>query len=451
MFSSASLLVTEQCNLRCTYCFEEHKNKFMTIETAEKTLDFLFEGAKHLKNPVGITFFGGEPLLNPDVVCYIIREGYNKSKELGIGISFSFITNCTLLPKEVADTIKEYLPLAEFDIQLSIDGTPDIQDEYRIKADGTGSWDMVERTLPLWKEVVKGYEHILHVHGCLNKRTLPYYFESYKFFKYDLNLPRIWFLPICEEEWTEKDVVIYKEQCELIYEDIIRDVNFSADFKAIDDVAPFGKALQPACGSLAKKPCSAGEMYCSITADGDVYPCHQFYFSTHGEQTLLGDVWNGVDLSKSRIFREYDGSDLNCDKSCDHGDCYRCIAVNWEMNQSIIAQKQGYYCALMKVDQHYQNILREKVKNMALLEQGGYGDCTKHTRDTSNGCDIVQDASDKKPHSEALAEPEEKSCGGSCGTSCTCGPKVTKDELSELKDIAIKMLLKIDLLEQKIK
>lgn len=426
MFNTASVLVTEDCNLRCTYCFENHKKNRMTVEVAEKMLLWLFDNeSKNNNQEVGVTLFGGEPCLNEEVCVFIIERGYQLSQKYNIGFNVSMITNCTFLPTPIADTFTKYLPKMPLSVQLSVDGTPDVHDQYRVLSDGlTGSWSMVEKTIPKWKEVFKDHPDSLNIHGCLNKKTIHTLYESYKFFKYVLEIPRIWFLPVCEEDWEEMDVAVYKEQNRLIYEDIMKDVRENGNHKSIMDVAPFDKSMGGMCSDTKSKPCAAGSTYCCVTANGDVYPCHQFYYTELGQQMKLGSVFEGIDYSRTRIFNDYDGGDLDCDKDCDHGGCYRCIAVNWDINNSIFTQKQGFYCDMMKVDQYYQNLIRKEINKMGVTGVKTSDKCQVHTSDVSGGCDVVvRQGEDNTKSSCQVHEPVVEKKGGCADGACSCGDK----------------------------
>ena len=105
---SASLIMTENCNLNCTYCFEKDKSiSMMTKEVAKKSVDFLIENAIFEKRDrIDFMFFGGEPLLNIDVIDYIYEYSIVETKKHKLGISGNIITNGTVFNKKIKNNGK---------------------------------------------------------------------------------------------------------------------------------------------------------------------------------------------------------------------------------------------------------------------------------------------------------------------------------------------------------
>lgn len=395
--TSCSLLVTEQCNLRCKYCFETHNNNFMTEEVAKIAVEFLFENSikNGMNEDVNVCFFGGEPTLNPKAIMATIERGLELSEELQIGFGCSMITNCVTLPDELAEYLKIIRRKIHLDVQLSIDGIKKVQDRYRVTPNGKGSYDIVIKTVEKWKEVFTNddgqLDRSLHIHGCLNRDSLPYMYESFKHFTDDLGIHATWFLPIAEEEWVEDDVQIYREQTKLIVDDILTKVKENQDKMEIYYHAPFNKFEQ--C-THSNKLCGAGINYCSITSKGLVYPCHQYYFNDPHKETCIGDIFDKeINEHIRRFFAEYEPSDLTCKKDCENVTCYRCIASNFTNNKSSIAQTRKFYCQFMSIDRENHSRIEEELYNMGLIsaKMTEHGRCAHHTVDISNGCDIVKD------------------------------------------------------------
>lgn len=155
LFTSCSLIVTEQCNLRCTYCFERHKDNYMDQSVAKNSIDYLFNNAILTGNSVSITFFGGEPTMNPDIIIYSIEYGRYLSQQFNIPVSFGIITNCVFLPENLEEYLLKNIKDINFSIQLSIDGMQEVQDEYRITRNGKPSYHLVEKTIEKWKNIAR--------------------------------------------------------------------------------------------------------------------------------------------------------------------------------------------------------------------------------------------------------------------------------------------------------
>jgi radical SAM protein with 4Fe4S-binding SPASM domain len=408
--TAASFLVTENCNLACRYCFEKHNPDKMTPDVAKQALNFLFDNAKRGgMNEVSITLFGGEPTLVPDIIEVLFKHGLELKAKTGIKFSANMITNATIMNDRLFNLFSKYRKLVNFNVQLSIDGIKEVQDEYRVTKNGKGSFDLIEKNIPTYKKLFEDYPTGLSVHGCLNKKSLPYLYENYLFFKNTWGIDRIWFLPVCEENWDDNDVRIYKEQLQKIYDYIMTIVKKDKKLTEVYHYAPLDRCLK---NGKSGKPCGAGVSYCTVTAKGELYPCHQIYYNDPERQTIMGNVWSGVDDDKRRIFMEYDRTDMSCPESCEHGYCYRCIAVNWVLYKSILTQHRGMYCEMMKVDNQLQRLMRKELEQMSLLnnkkstgknfkpgnnpnnpdclcDSRGNMQCNSHTKDVTNGCDVV--------------------------------------------------------------
>lgn len=132
---SITLMLTNRCNLCCTYCFEGEKvNKDMTKETVEKVIDYLVEKLLSEKiKSANISFFGGEPLLKFDLIKYAIA--YIESKDMVEKFTFGITTNGTIANEEIYQFLEKY----DFNVILSLDGPKEIHDMHRVYSNGKGS------------------------------------------------------------------------------------------------------------------------------------------------------------------------------------------------------------------------------------------------------------------------------------------------------------------------
>lgn len=384
-YNVASFLVTEECNLACTYCFEkygeDHVGGVMTEEVAEQGLQFL---ANANDNSFTAMLFGGEPTLNPKICEYIIKRGYDIAQERGKEFIVQLVTNATLFPESLANVVFDYRDKCSIQVQISIDGVKPAQDAGRIDKKQNSTFETVRNVAKKWKELLPDNSDSLVVHGCLSPDTIGHMLDSYQFFKEELNIHRMWFFPICEAEWKEEHVESYREATQVMTDDIIAQVKEQQSLDPISLIEPFSHALGEPSGKI-NKPCGAGDSFCTITAKGDIYPCHQFYFAAAGRSLKLGDVEDGVDPWKAKFYQKYDGNDLNCDSDCNVNNCYRCIAVNWQVNSNMLSQPKDFYCEFMRIDNIMQEQIRTEAENMGLMDQG----CSAHSADTANGCDVV--------------------------------------------------------------
>ena len=132
------LNIAHDCNLRCAYCFASTGDfgkgrKLMSYETGKKALDFLIEQSKGRVN-LEVDFFGGEPLMNFDVVKKLVEYGRSREKEAKKNFRFTITTNGLLLDDDKIDFINKEMN----NVVLSIDGRKEVNDKLRVRVDGTG-------------------------------------------------------------------------------------------------------------------------------------------------------------------------------------------------------------------------------------------------------------------------------------------------------------------------
>lgn len=360
-FTSASFLVTEKCNMSCKYCFERdfHKNhpcEDMSYLTATKGVNWLYQNAlnEEKKKSVGILLFGGEPLMRPDVCAKIFDQALIRKKETGIDFNVNLITNGTLFNKDIEYFLLKYSSLnPHFSCQISLDGVQEAHDMYRVYPNGKGSFEKIVSSLKNFQYIFKDK---LTLHGCVNKKTLPFLYESYEYFYKELGSRRIWFMPVHTEDWNEEDVSIYDEQLSQIYEHIIK-------HKAYDVFAPINRCLSHNRTSQPNRTCGVGNTFVSFTASGDIYPCHNIYFNDPKKTQYLGSLYNNMfDLEKMKPYAEYSTKTMGC-SDCENTECYRCIADNHVVNGDINKQVgKPFRCKMSSIEFKYQKFLREHVE-----------------------------------------------------------------------------------------
>lgn len=414
--TSASFLVTEDCNLRCTYCFEKHKPNKMSKQVARDGLDFLCNNAKQNNEKYfSAMIFGGEPLLAPDIVEEIFSYGLKLAQANNMVFTTSMVTNATILTPKIKQMINKYKQPANLSLQLSIDGIKKIHDTYRVTKNGKGSFDIIEKNISEWKALFADDINRLSVHGCCNKDTLPYLFENYKFFREEWQIPRIWFMPIHSEEWDIKDIDVYEEQLTMIADYILERCKHDNNYQEVINYAPIDRCLNP--DVFPDAPCGAGKNFITIAANGDLYPCHQIYFNDPEEQTKIGDLATGIDEAKRAIFLYYDNNDLSCaklDPECDAYHCYRCIGENWQQNGSILSVVDcgGVRCKMSKIERKIQLNVRKELSDMGLLTQNSYQkgnnpDNPACLCDSRSGGVYLSDENKEKQHCNCGGEGEE--------------------------------------------
>ena len=139
---NAQYMLTRQCQLRCTYCYEDHRDTVTTLDVAKSVINFLMEGANHAGKAPRLSLFGGEPLLYyEELMKPIITEMQDRT---GGKCGLSFVTNGLLLDEEKL----RYFKANNVGFMLSIDGCREAQDANRVHVDGHGSFDELEQRIP---------------------------------------------------------------------------------------------------------------------------------------------------------------------------------------------------------------------------------------------------------------------------------------------------------------
>jgi uncharacterized protein len=375
---SASFLLTENCNLNCAYCFElpGRTKKRMSWDVAKAGIDMLRKSG----NGYSMMMFGGEPFLEFDLMKKMIDYALSKPESF----STQIITNATIINQEIVDWLKENKERANISVQLSIDGPKYIHDKYRVYHNGKGSFDNIIKNIHMWKDALDIHTGQLNVHGVLGKETIDKAYEIYKFYREDLGIPYTWLMPAHSENWTSEDTAKYREALFKIAKEAIDEYNKTKDKNVLRYNRPVDKACAADPGH--GKPCGAGDSFFTITADGGLWPCHEFYFNDPSQHMKIGTVFTEINKAKTRVFREYGHDDL-CSRDCKNFNCSRCIADNWRMNGSPFTQIKGEHCKQSTAEQEMINYVREEVDTMSLFNQQQDEGC-QNCGDQQSGLDL---------------------------------------------------------------
>ena len=193
------LHISHDCNLRCKYCFASTGDfgtgrKLMPLETAKAAIDFLLEKSVGREN-LELDFFGGEPLMNFDVVKQTVAYARSKEKEYGKNFRFTITTNGMLLDDDAIDFINKEM----YNVVLSIDGRKEVNDRMRVRADGNGSYDRIVKNFK--KLVEKRGDKEWYVRGTYTKYNLD--FSEDVFHLYDQGFDQISVEPVVEDPKVE--------------------------------------------------------------------------------------------------------------------------------------------------------------------------------------------------------------------------------------------------------
>lgn len=268
------LHIAHDCNLRCSYCFASTGDfgkgrKLLPFETGKKAIDFLIENSKGRRN-LEVDFFGGEPLMNFEVVKQIVEYARSKEKEFNKNFRFTITTNGILLTDDKIDYINKEMS----NVVLSIDGRKEVNDRLRKRVDGTGSFDTI---VPKYKNLVdKRGQDQYYVRGTFTKYNLDFTEDVLELNR--LGFEQISVEPVVsdtENEFaiTEKDLPeVYKE-----YEKLAKTLlALKKEGKGFNFFHFMLDLDQGPCAIKRLRGCGCGNEYVAVTPDGDIYPCHQF-------------------------------------------------------------------------------------------------------------------------------------------------------------------------------
>lgn len=283
------LHVAHDCNLRCKYCFASQGDfkgdrSLMDYETGKKALDFLLKNSGNRKN-LEVDFFGGEPLMNFDLVKKLVKYGREEEKKYNKHFRFTITTNGMLLNEEIEDFINENMD----NVVLSIDGRKSINDEMRPTINDKGSYDII---VPKFQELIsKRGDKDYFIRGTFTNENLDFSKDLKDF--YDNGFKKTSIEPVVtdekepyaiREEHLDKILNEYEKMSKDYIELRKKDKDFSF-FHFIIDLS------QGPCIVKRTVGCGAGSEYVAVTPQGEIYPCHQFV----GEKEfLLGDVDRGI-------------------------------------------------------------------------------------------------------------------------------------------------------------
>ncbi len=294
------LHVAHDCNLRCRYCFAETGSYegprgLMSAEVGRSAIDYLIKASGHRKN-LEVDFFGGEPLLNFEVVKEIVRYARSLEKQHGKNFRFTITTNGLLLD----EAKKEFINAEMGNIVLSIDGRKSVNDAMRCRIDGTGSYDAIVGRFLDMAESRKQDNY--YVRGTFTRYNLD--FAADVLHLADLGFKQISVEPVVaapEADYMlrESDLPALFEQYELLAAEYVRRKKEGRGFNFFHFMVDLTGGP---CILKRLSGCGAGHEYVAVSPNGDIYPCHQFV----GDETRkMGNVQTpGLDEAISQTFRE---------------------------------------------------------------------------------------------------------------------------------------------------
>ena len=307
------LHVAHTCNLNCSYCFASqgkyHGDRaVMSFEVGKRALDFLMENSGSRRN-LEVDFFGGEPLMNFQLVKDLVAYARSVEKERGKNFRFTLTTNGVL----VDDDVIEWANRECSNVVLSLDGRKEVHDRFRVDYAGKGSWENIVPKFQKFVEARGGKEY--YMRGTFTHAN-PDFLKDIQTML-DLGFNELSMEPVvCAEgdpsALTAEDMAIVMEQYEKLAELMLERDKAGKPFTFYHYMIDLSGGP---CIYKRISGCGSGTEYMAVTPWGDLYPCHQFV----GEERFkLGDIWNGV--SNTEVQGEFAACNVYAHPEC--RDCW---------------------------------------------------------------------------------------------------------------------------------
>ena len=339
------LHIAHTCNLNCSYCFASQgkyhgERALMSFEVGKRALDFLVENSGTRKN-LEVDFFGGEPLMNFDVVKQLVRYARSIEKGKNKNFRFTLTTNGVL----VDDDVIEFANREMSNVVLSLDGRKEVHDRYRVDYAGNGSWDRIVPKFQRFVEARGGKNY--YMRGTFTHAN-PDFLEDIKTML-DLGFTELSMEPVVAAEddpaaLTEEDKPTVLEQYEKLAELMLERDRQGKPFTFYHYMIDLKGGP---CIYKRISGCGSGTEYMAVTPWGDLYPCHQF---VGDEKFKLGDIWSGV--TNTEIQNEFASCNVYAREEC--RDCWArlycsggCAANAYHATGSVKGV-YGYGCDLFR-------------------------------------------------------------------------------------------------------
>ena len=369
--TSLYLMVSSQCNLRCLYCFDRGKRdsgetKSMSKEVGERAVDFLLRESRD-ESRVKIVFFGGEPLLNSDLLTHLIYYGQQKSSVQDKEIRFVLITNGTLFSPKMIDLLSQ----GRVSIQISLDGPPQVQNRLRPTAEGGETYEQVIHSI---RKLQKGGVQRIGLHATIfSLKPSPVEILEHLWSLGVGPIAMAYVHPTQDRRhiWSQADIPVIKKVQEELAEYFLHCLHEGRLFPCMN-LLKFLLRLNRRQRFIYH--CGCGTRMGAVTAEGTVFPCARF-----AEEPVLaiGDVFTGLNRRKLHPYIQYtvDKRELcqNCWARylCGGGCSYNNLLVNGD-----ITRPDPYECAQRKYEiqaviQLYARIKRESPELVEKIEREG--------------------------------------------------------------------------------
>ena len=294
-----TFVVTEDCNLRCKYCYITHKasNAKMSLVVAQKFIDYVLSEFIKKQKAVVLVFIGGEPLLEVDLfdqICdYFKIKAFEKNDDWCWNYRISISTNgINYSDSNVQSFIAKNR--GKLSIGISVDGTKEKHDSQRIFPDGSGSYEIIDKNIPLWLSQTGG-----NTKATFSSDDLKYLKDSI-ISLWNKGIINVAANVIFENVWKEDDDLLLEKQLTELADYALENNIFNKYYCSFfsDNLGGFYKEED-----LRRTWCGSGKML-AVGPNGNIYPCIRFkdYSLNKHSEWVFGNVIDGIDMERVRPF-----------------------------------------------------------------------------------------------------------------------------------------------------
>lgn len=361
---SVDFIVTEDCNLRCKYCYICHKqsNRVMTFDVAKKFIDYLFSGELELPPAIILGFIGGEPMIEvkliDQIVDYFKIKAYLAHSEWYWNYRISITTNGV---NYSSDEVQRFIAKnrEKLSLTITLDGTKEKHDMQRVFPDGSGSYDVIVKNIPHYIKNFYPTTKVTFAHS-----DLPLLKESI-IHLWNLGITDVSANCVYEDVWQAGDDKILEDQLKSLADYMIETESFKKCA-----VSFFEAGLGHPLGEEGKQQtvCGAGLML-GVGPTGKIYPCLRYkdYSLEKQDEIVIGDIDKGIDFDKVLRFRvstnelQFDNECLNCPIAFG---CQHCQGQSYDSADTPTNfQRSKYICAMHKARIRANNYFYNRLYN----------------------------------------------------------------------------------------
>lgn len=398
---TVTFIVTEDCNLRCKYCYITHKKStsVMTFEMGKMFIDKLLESDELRGNEsLILDFIGGEPFLEVKLIDKLVDYFKLKSFILNHDWYWNYRINICTNGVNYADKfVQEFINKNEgkLSVSITIDGNKEKHDMNRVSMDNNGSFDTIKKNIPLWLSKFPGSTKV-----TFSSPDLPLLFESIVYL-WNIGIKDISANVVFEDVWQKNDDFIFEEQLKKLADYIIENKTYEKGLYCSFFEENIGYPYLEA--DLEKTYCGAGKML-AFAPDGNIYPCIRYYeYSLNNHPSkVIGNVKDGIFMDKVRPFIlatsriQSDEECINCEIA---SGCAFCQGFNYDssfsgtnfyrakyickMHKARVRANNYFFAKLLSHENYRRSINNSKTKKLYILMDNNYTSYCQYKNSTT--------------------------------------------------------------------